>query len=152
MDYIKDLRSLIGNKPIILSVCGCLIFDEFGKVLLQKRSDNNLFGNPGGCMELGETIEECVKREVLEETGLVISDLELFKIYSGNDQHHIYPNGDEVYFVNIIFKTSKYTGVLKKHNLESLEIKFVDINNLPKNLTPPFVPVAKDLRKIKEEK
>lgn len=56
-------------------------------------------------MNLGETIYETVKREIYEETGLEINELEIFNIYSGEEQHHIYPNGDEVYYVNIIFKT-----------------------------------------------
>lgn len=145
MDYIQDIRKLIGNKPLITCVCGCLIFNEKGQVLLQQRSDNGLWGNPGGCMEIGESIYDTTKREILEETGLTVNDLTLFHIYSGESQHHIYPNGDEVYFVNIIFKTSTYDGQLKQMDDESLALKFFDIKDIPDEITGSFIEIKKDL-------
>lgn len=147
MEYIKNIRKAIGHDPIILCACGCLIFNDKGEVLLQRRADDNLWGNPGGIMELGETIYETVQREIKEETNLdiVISDLKVFKIYSGEEQHHIYPNNDEVYFVNIIFETNKYSGQIKT-DFESLELKFFPINNLPSNVTKTFKCISEDLK------
>lgn len=146
MEYIKKLRKSIGHDPILMCACGCLIFNEKGQVLLQKRSDDNLWGNPGGSMELGETIYETVIREIKEEINLDIkkNDLKIFNIYSGEEQHHIYPNNDEVYFVNIIFETNIIEGNLKIDS-ESKELKFFDLDNLPSNITKPFESVKKDL-------
>ena len=149
MGYIKELRSLIGHKPVILCSVGCLIFNERGEVLLQKREDDNKWGNPGGCMELGESIEETAKREILEETSLKIDNLNLFKIYSGEEQHHIYPNGDEAYFVNIILKTDQYEGNLNIADNESKELKFFAIEEIPENITEPFRCVKEDLKRLK---
>lgn len=147
MEYIKKLRKFIGHDPILMCGCGCLIFNEKGQVLLQKRSDDGLWGNPGGAMNLGETIYETVIREVKEETGFDIleKDLKIFNIYSGEEQHHIYPNKDEMYFVNILFMTNTYSGTLKK-DFESLELKFFDLDQLPTNITKPFESVARDLK------
>ncbi len=147
MEYIKTMRRFVGHAPLMICACGCLIFNEKGQVLLQRRSDDALWGNPGGSMDLGETIYETIIREIKEETNLEIKkeDLKIFNIYSGEDQHHIYPNGDEVYFVNIIFETDIYHGVIKS-DLESYELKFFDIDNLPSNITEPFKCVAKDLK------
>ena len=64
----------------------------------------------------------------------------------GKGQHHIYPNDDEAYFVNIIFKTNNYTGTLERDN-ESLELKFFDLDKLPVNITKPFEDVKEDLVK-----
>ncbi len=146
MEYIKELRKSIGHKPISMCSCGCLIFNNKNQVLLQKRSDDNLWGNPGGSMELGETIFDTIIREIKEETNLDINkkDLKLFNIYSGENQHHIYPNKDEIYFVNIIFETNITKGILKK-DIESNELKFFDIDKLPLNVTKPFEHVRKDL-------
>ena len=147
MEYIKKLRKFIGHDPIMMCACGCLIFNDKGQVLLQRRSDDNLWGNPGGSMDLGETIYETIIREVKEETNLEIrqEDLEIFNIYSGEEQHHIYPNDDEVYFVNIIFKTNTYYGEIKCDS-ESYELKFFDIDELPSNVTKPFESVLRDLK------
>ncbi|MBP3920523.1 MAG: NUDIX domain-containing protein [Bacilli bacterium] len=147
MEYIKEMRKLVGHAPIMICACGCLIFNKKGQVLLQRRSDDDLWGNPGGSMDLGETIYETIIREIKEETNLAINkeNLKIFNIYSGEDQHHIYPNNDEVYFVNIIFETNTYRGTIKSDS-ESYELKFFDINNLPTNITKPFECVARDLK------
>lgn len=147
MEYVKDLRKFIGHDPILMCVCGCLVFNEKNQVLLQRRSDDGLWGNPGGAMNLGETIYETVIREVKEETGLTIAekDLKIFKIYSGEEQHHIYPNKDEMYFVNILFMTNTYSGTIR-NDFESLELKFFDLDDLPTNITKPFESVWKDLK------
>lgn len=51
------------------------IFDDSGEnVLLIKRRDNGRWEPPGGVLELGETIEDGLRREVREETG---SDVEV---------------------------------------------------------------------------
>lgn len=146
MEYIKKLRKAIGHEPIIICACGCLIFNENGQLLLQRRSDDNLWGNPGGSMELGETIYDTVIREIKEETNIEIkqSDLKIFNIYSGEEQHHIYPNDDEAYFVNIIFETHIMNFNLKVDS-ESKELKFFDLDNLPSNITKPFESVKRDL-------
>lgn len=83
-DYIKDLRKLVGNRPLILTGASVLLIDEKKRVLLQQRTDNGLWGLPGGLMEPGETIEETARREVYEETGLAVTDLRLYGIYSGS--------------------------------------------------------------------
>ena len=147
MDYIKELRKHIVHSPIMMCACGCLIFNENNQVLLQKRSDDNLWGNPGGSMDLGETIYDTVIREIKEETNLDIKkeNLKIFNIYSGEEQHHIYPNKDEVYFVNIIFEIHKYSGDIVS-DIESKELKFFDIDKLPNNITKPFETVAIDLK------
>lgn len=153
MNYIKKLRQSIGHEPIILCSCGCLIFNNQRQVLLQKRSDDNLWGNPGGTMELGETIYDTIIREIKEETNLNIKkeNLKIFNIYSGEEQHHIYPNKDEAYFVNIIFETDVIEGDLLKDS-ESKELKFFDISELPSNVTKPFQCVRRDLKNIYSKK
>ena len=144
-----NLRKDIGHRPLVICACGCLIFNERGQVLLQKRRDDNLWGNPGGIMELGESIYDTVKREVNEETNLDLKEeeLKLFNIYSGEGQHHIYPNKDEAYFVNIVFETNQYTGKIKS-DCESVELKFFNIKDLPTNITKSFKEVKEDLIKL----
>ena len=58
-----------------MCACGCLIFNEKGQVSLQKRSNDNLWENPGGSMELGETIYDTIIREIKEETNLDIEKM-----------------------------------------------------------------------------
>ncbi|MCR5602513.1 MAG: NUDIX domain-containing protein [Lachnospiraceae bacterium] len=83
MDYISKIRKHIGHDLIMTVGCGVLIENDEGKVLLQKRSDTVEWCIPGGGMEPVETFEETAIREVREEVGIEVNELELFGIYSG---------------------------------------------------------------------
>ncbi len=67
------MRREYPEAPII--GVGAVVIDE-GKVLLVRRGQEPLKGEwslPGGALELGETLEQGVVREVLEETGLTVA-------------------------------------------------------------------------------
>lgn len=145
-DYIKKLRGLVGHIPLSLCSAGVIIIDKNKRVLLQHRTDNNTWSIPGGIIEPGENVEEAAKREVHEETGLTVDELQLFNIYSGEEQHYIYPNGDEVYFINIVFITKMFQGKTVADGEESNEVRFFEIDNLPKEITPTNREFLKELR------
>ena len=63
-----------------VSVTG-IITDDHGRALLIQRRDNHHCRPPGGVLELGESIEEGLRREVREETGLDIEPTGLTGIY-----------------------------------------------------------------------
>ena len=57
------------------------VVDEAGRVLATRRADNDRWEPPGGVLELEETVEDGVRREVLEETGLVVEVERLTGVY-----------------------------------------------------------------------
>ena len=62
---------------------GGVIIDQ-GRALLIRRGSEPLLGEwsiPGGTLELGETLEEGVARELLEETGLTVRVIELIEVF-----------------------------------------------------------------------
>lgn len=59
------------NQLHSVSVAG-VVFDHAGQVLLIRRRDNGQWQPPGGVLELDETFERGVAREVLEETGITV--------------------------------------------------------------------------------
>src|SRR5215213_6141534 len=90
MPYVQELRAIVGQHPLILVAAGVLICNPAGELLLQRRSDDQLWGIPGGSMELGESAEETARREVWEETGLTVGELRLFGVFSGPEMRHVY--------------------------------------------------------------
>lgn len=115
-----------------------IIQNEKGEILLQRRSDNDLWGLPGGCQELGESYEETIIREIKEETNLDVDekDLKLISLVSGKSRMRKYPNGDVVINNTPLYYIEKYSGELK-YNEESKELKFFNLNNLPQNQHDP---------------
>ena len=86
MDYIRYVREMVGHAPLIMVGAGVAVFDQEKRLLLQRRADTNTWALNGGFMELGESIEDTARREVFEETGLTLTNLELF-IYSLFETH-----------------------------------------------------------------
>lgn len=148
VDEIISLSNIIGY-PVFTRLCmdklkhkfvllqdgaAAIIVNEDGKILLQNRADKNIWGLPGGCQELGERFQETIIREVKEETNLDVDeeDLELIDIVSGMSRKNEYPNGDVVINNTVLYCIKKYSGDLK-WDIESKEMKFFALDELPKN-------------------
>jgi 8-oxo-dGTP pyrophosphatase MutT (NUDIX family) len=135
MGYVEELRAIIGHKQIILNGVIAFIENPCGKILMQQRRyPYGKWGLPGGLMELGESTQETLRREILEETGLSIGELKLFGVYSGKNYLCIAENGDEFYVVTTVYTTSDYCGEVSVADNESLSFEWVDIHNLPENI------------------
>ena len=78
----------------LVPAASAVITDDEGRILLAKRTDNQLWTIPGGGMKPGETIAETAIREVKEETGIDVEVVSLIGIYS-NPQHVVeYSDGE----------------------------------------------------------
>lgn len=136
MNYVEELRSIVGHRPLILVGAVVIIVDDKNRILLQKRKTTSygMWGIPGGLMELGESTEDTARREVLEETGLTVGKLKLIDVFSGPDSLVKVPNGDEFYAVTIAYYTEEISGDLKIDKSESLGFSFISLDNLPENI------------------
>lgn len=143
MGYISELRKYVGHMPIIHTCASVICENEAGEILLQKRLDDGTWCYCGGSIELYEKAEAAAARELFEETGLTAGELELFGVFSGEELHHIYPNGDEVSTIDIVYICRSYSGELKCQPEEVSQLSFFDINELPDNICPPTQSVLK---------
>lgn len=143
MDYIKFIRSKVGHDKIFLNCVGAAILNDSGEVLLQKRADRHVWGFPGGVMELGETFEEALRREIKEETGLTVSIEKLIGIYSAYSDK--YPNGDEAQPILAFFLCKIDSGELSTDDEETLELRFFKENDAPQLLNKQHDDMFRDL-------
>ncbi|HAZ38910.1 MAG TPA: NTP pyrophosphohydrolase [Exiguobacterium sp.] len=129
MDYIRFLRSKVGQEKVMLNFAGGIVFDEEGRILLQKRRQQQAWGFPGGALELGESIVEAAKREIFEETGIHVAIERLSGVYSQYEE--IYPNGDVAQPIVHFFVCQVNGGQLTIDSNESLDIAFFERDQMP---------------------
>lgn len=135
MGYIENLRKLVGHQPLILVGAVTVLIDDAGRILLQQRKyPQNSWGIPGGLMELGESTEDVARRELFEETNLVVGELHLINVYSGPEQFIIAENGDEFYAVTIAYHSTDFNGQIKVDQSESIDFKFFYPDELPSGI------------------
>lgn len=132
MDYIHSLRKEIGSRKILLNCAGAVI-ERDGKILLQKRSDNGLWGLVGGLLELNETYTEAMVREVREETGLIVEPDAFLGIFHNHDM--VWSNGDAAHTLGAFF-TVRATGGTLRTDEESLELRYFSPDTLPDLFAP----------------
>lgn len=146
-DYVRDMRELVGSRPLILAGACVILQNQKGHILMNLRTDNECWGLPGGFMEIGEDLEATAKREVWEETELVIDRLTLLDVFSGAELYYEYPNGDKVHNVTAVYLCQDFTGELRA-NEESFELRFFDPQDLPDRVTSTVRPILKAYRDL----
>lgn len=118
-------------KPGVAAV----IFNAQRQVLLVRRNDNGLWSLPSGHLEIGETVIEAIKREIQEETGLIVDVKKLIGVYSDPvSQVFSYPSGATTHFITLSFLCCITGGCMQADYSEIAEVAFFDISNLPINL------------------
>lgn len=144
-DYIKSIRKLVGHAPLITAGAGILLINSNNEILLQRRRDNGMWALHGGAVEFCECVEDAARRELFEETGLLAHSIELFGVFSGLELHYIYPNGDEVSIISVIYICRDWEGVPVPQLEEVSELRFFLINSLPEDISPPDKSVLQKL-------
>src|SRR6266480_2299625 len=121
---MTDISDSSGSPASFRIAVSALIFDG-ERILLALRRDIDWWNLPGGGMELGETVEEAVRREVHEETGLLVAVERLVGVYSK-------PQKQEVV---LTFRCRIEGGELTATE-ESRECRFFVSSALPSNTLP----------------
>lgn len=110
-----------------------IIFDDQKRVLLCHRRDYDLWNLPGGGLEDGEAPWEGVKREILEETGLIVEVVRLVGVYSKTDKNEI----------SFAFECRIISGQITLND-EADKIEYFSVDNLPENMSQKQVERIRD--------
>ena len=121
-------------KQPIVGVGGVVV--QGSRVLLVRRGRPPLKGEwsiPGGMVELGETLVEGVRREIREETGLVVRPLEVIGVFD-----RIQKNGSRVqYHYVIVDYVCRRTGGRLKSGSDVLDARWVKREDLVRYRVTP---------------
>jgi 8-oxo-dGTP pyrophosphatase MutT (NUDIX family) len=126
-EYYDDPNAPEPNSLVVAA--SAVVTDEQGRILLQRRRDNDLWALPGGGMDMGDSLPGCAVREVKEETGYDIEITGLVGTYT--DPRHViaYSDGEVRRQFNICFRARIVGGELTVSE-ESTEVRFVDPSHL----------------------
>ncbi|MEM0217649.1 MAG: NUDIX hydrolase [Candidatus Nezhaarchaeales archaeon] len=120
------LSSVEARRRPLVTVDGVVVRSVGSIVLVRRRRPpyEGYWALPGGFVEYGETVEEAVKREVEEETGLIVDIKGLIGVYSKPDRD---PRG---HVISIAYLTIEAGGELRS----SKETQVGEFFVIPKKL------------------
>ena len=109
-----------------VSVAGVVI-DADGRVLVIQRRDNGHWEPPGGILELGETLEQGVQREVMEETGVQVTVNGLTGVYKNMNRG----------IVALVYRCSIAAGNPRTSS-ETTSVRWVDRDQIDALMSPAY--------------
>ncbi|MCD1266473.1 NUDIX domain-containing protein [Shinella sp. AETb1-6] len=136
LNYIQSLRAKIGRDLIMLPSVAAVISDAEGRLLLQRKGQGEGWSLPAGAIELGETPQQAVAREVLEETGLTVIEAEVLGVFGGKDFRYVYPNGDQVEYFVVLFRCLTKGEPGGFSDPETVSLKYTPLNEMPRLAVP----------------
>ena len=139
--YYQSMRQALGTGLILMPAVVALIHNAAGHLLLQRKTDGS-WSLPAGAIEPGETPEQAVAREVMEETGYVCTAVQLVQALGGAAYRHTYANGDQVEYVLLVFRCQAHPSGTGPTDLnETAGLAFFARQDLP----PLALPYSLDL-------
>lgn len=110
-----------------VSVAGVVVRDD-GRVLAVRRRDNRRWEPPGGVLELAETFDQGVRREIQEETGIAVRVDRLTGVYKNM------PRG----IVALVFRCAPVGGRLTTTD-EALSVSWLSVEELRQQMDPAYL-------------
>jgi 8-oxo-dGTP pyrophosphatase MutT (NUDIX family) len=123
-EIVERFKKELGYITPKIGVNGVL-FDEDERIFLEHRSDDHLWGIPGGWVDVGESPEAALKREFIEEANLLVEPIDIIKFHTRLPGEYNQPHTT----IHIYYHCRCVGGELKTSH-ESLEMGFKDPNTI----------------------
>jgi ADP-ribose pyrophosphatase YjhB (NUDIX family) len=125
--YVARIRERLGPEEIVLPGTAAIVRDGEGRILFVRHAPGGRWGLPGGIPERGESPAVRTVEEVREETGLDVEPVRLLGVYAGEPFRIVYPNGDAVAFMSVVFECRLVGGELRPDGVETFEARFLTL-------------------------
>ena len=116
-------------------------------MLIACRSDNNEWSLPGGSLEVGESLEDCIVRETMEETGIIVNKSDLHLNSAKAILEPVIKNGRKIHIVSISYWADKYNAIdLELDSREFTRYSWLSYDEILKlSKVTPYSKVALDI-------
>ena len=129
--YYRELRSKVGKQLLLVPSVAAVIRDRGHRILLQEKRNGEGWSLPAGAIEPGESPEEAICREVLEETGYTVDPTKILGVFGGEHFRYMYPNGDQVEYVVVLYLCTIVSRQDAPGDPETQSIRYVGIDEAP---------------------
>jgi 8-oxo-dGTP pyrophosphatase MutT (NUDIX family) len=119
--FYQDPQAPKPNRPLSVGIIA-LIRRE-GSLLLERRSDSGRWGLIGGSVEIDESLDQALRREVYEETGLTVSSYRLAGTSSDPSIIVQYPDGSVVRVLALVYEAEVEDFSSMRCSEESTELR-----------------------------
>ncbi|MDQ3615678.1 MAG: NUDIX domain-containing protein [Actinomycetota bacterium] len=127
-DFVVDLRRHVGHKELWLPGVTAVVRRD-AEVLLVRRSDDGEWTPVTGIVDPGEQPAVAARREVLEETGVVVEVERLAWVNAGPPVVHV--NGDRARYLDHCFTCRYVEGRAHVADDESVDVGWFGSDDLP---------------------
>ncbi|WP_328384945.1 NUDIX domain-containing protein [Streptomyces sp. NBC_00400] len=122
-DYEDDPDAPAANS--LVPAASAVVVDESGRILLQRRRDNDMWALPGGTMNIGESLPDCAIRETREETGFHVEVVGIVGTYTHPGHVFAYDDGEVRQEFSVCFLARPVSGQLAVSE-ESTDVRWFD--------------------------
>ncbi|URN93773.1 MAG: NUDIX domain-containing protein [Candidatus Pristimantibacillus lignocellulolyticus] len=129
----NDLKDSSSELPLILVRPTLIIYNSKAELLLVRHNDD-LWGLPGGLLEPGESIEDAIRREVMQELEISVENLIEFRTFSDSRFYITSETGQKTHYVAVTYITNQFTGSIRPDEFEVLEYRYFKPKDLPENI------------------
>jgi ADP-ribose pyrophosphatase YjhB (NUDIX family) len=128
--YYRNPETPSPNKPNHIGVTA--IIEHQTAVLMEYRSDCRRWSLIGGALELDESLTDCLRREIAEETSLAVSRFALFGLFSDPTRRIEYPDGNVIRSLTVAYVVEVEEIRSLQRSDESMKVEFVEKSDLPR--------------------
>lgn len=129
--YYRALREVFGTGLLLVPGVAGIVHDAQGRLLLQRKHDGS-WSLPAGAIEPGESPQQAMARELLEETGIEAQAIHLVACHGGAAFRHVHPaNGHAVEYVILLFHCVGRIRGDAVLNPETAELRYFSRDTFP---------------------
>jgi 8-oxo-dGTP pyrophosphatase MutT (NUDIX family) len=128
-EFIRTIRAKAGNTLLFMPGVVMVVFDDRGRVLLNRRSDSGRWALIAGIPEPGEQPAAAAVREIEEETAVAAVVERILGVVT--DDMVEYPSGHLAQYMDVVLLCRAVGGTARVNDDESLEVGWFPVDALP---------------------